>query len=144
MRPAGPVSVEVITLQRLALLAESGVLPVVRRAAERVRAAERRVRVRAARTRAAPQRRAAGHARPGDDRTTPHLMGTIPLGMGVIRCVTTSQNSVSLLSSQAEEKRSERDDSRFSLLPLYDVTAANKYLGLGSLSARSISCTAAL
>lgn len=62
-RAARPLSVEVVALERLALLAERRVLAVVR-AAERVRAAQRAQRRRAAR--AAPQRRAARHARPAD------------------------------------------------------------------------------
>lgn len=62
-RAARPLSVEVVALERLALLAERRVLAVVR-AAERVRAAQRAQRRSAAR--AAPQRRAARHARPAD------------------------------------------------------------------------------
>lgn len=65
---AGPVSVEVAALERLALLAERGILAVVRRAAQRVRAPQRRAR--APRARAAPQRGAARHARPAQHKGT--------------------------------------------------------------------------
>lgn len=73
---AGPVSVEVAALERLALLAERGVLAVVRRAAQRVRAAQRRAR--AARARAAPQRGAARHARPATHTRSHRPHGTRP------------------------------------------------------------------
>lgn len=65
-RAAGPVSVEVAALQRLALLAQRGVLAVVR-AAQRVRAAQSAARARA---RAAAQRRRPRHARPADRELT--------------------------------------------------------------------------
>lgn len=67
VRAAGPVSVEVTALERLALLAERGVLAVVGRAAQRVRPAECCGGARA--PGAAPQRGAARHARPADRAT---------------------------------------------------------------------------
>lgn len=78
-RAARPLSVEVVALERLALLAERRVLAVVR-AAERVRAAQRAQRRRAAR--AAPQRRAARHARPADTQLLRYTFTCDPVSPG--------------------------------------------------------------